>query len=87
MGRPYTKSDRPNVDSDAVQQWFGAGLRQNNMSVHYDVRSNTQDEYEGAGCLLQSFLSDFLGWNNPYMLDFLQLSNTPSGYNKWKKSW
>ena len=87
MGRPYTKSDNPNVDSDAVQQWLGAGLRQNNMSVHYDVRSNTQDEYEGAGCLLQAFLMDFLGWNNPYMLDFFSLSDTPSGYNKWKKSW
>ena len=87
MGRPYTKSDMPNVNSHAVQQWLGAGLRQNNMSVHYDVRSNTQDEYEGAGCLLQNFLSDFLGWNNPYMLDFYSLSDTPSGYNKWKKSW
>ena len=42
---------------------------------------------KGAGCLLQNFLSDFLGWNNPYMLDFYSLSDTPSGYNKWKKSW
>ena len=85
MAGPYTNNGFPN--SDALVQWYEAGLRQNNMSVHYDVRSNTQDEYEGAGGFFGTFLSDLLLWNCPYMLDLRALSDTPSGYNKWKKSW
>ena len=83
MASPYTNNHYPNCGP--LVQWYEAGLRQNNMSVHYDVRSNTQDEYEGAGGYYGTFLEDLLLWY--YMLDLRALSDTPSGYNKWKKSW
>lgn len=79
---------------EAVSDWVSAGLKQNCVSVYYDIRSNLQDKYEGQIYTPQQLLQalddsnslDFLD-RNSYMFDIINFRTEGSGYGKWLKDW
>ena len=79
---------------ETVSEWVSKGMKQSNISVYYDIRSNLQDKYEGGLFIpveLLQFLDEtnLLGPTEQYTYGFdLQNFNTGgSGYGKWLKDW
>lgn len=79
-------------DYESVSNWVQNGLKHNNISVYYDIRSNLQDKYEGGiqfpAELLQALDETTWTESNTYAFELrnLMISGT-SGYGKWLKDW
>ena len=73
---------------------MSVGLKQNGISVYYDIRSNLQDKYEGQIYTPQQLLQvlddsntqEFID-KNSYMFDIINFKTEGSGYGKWLKGW
>lgn len=76
---------------ESVSEWVKNGLKNNNISVYYDIRSNLQDQFEGQIYTPNELLTalDATTWtdSNSYMFDFVNFLTTGSGYGKWSKDW
>lgn len=79
---------------DAVAAWVAAGLKQSNISVYYDIRSNLQDEFEGQIYTPENLLQYLDETNNlesskrnRYTFEIQNFRTTGSGYGKWLKNW
>lgn len=79
---------------EAVSEWVSVGLKQNGISVYYDIRSNLQDKYEGQIYMPQQLLQALDDSNalefyerNSYMFDIINFKTAGSGYGKWLKDW
>lgn len=79
---------------DAVAAWVASGLKQSNISVYYDIRSNLQDQFEGQiytpQDLLQylddTYLTD-TSKHSTYTFVVWNFRTGGSGYGKWLKDW
>ena len=69
-----------------VSTWAKTGLKSNNISVYYDIRSNLQDKFEGQIYTPQELL-DALDDSSIYVFDVINFRTTGSGYGKWLKNW
>ena len=78
---------------DLMLQWETAGLRQSNIFVFEDLRSNLQDIYEGQAWNVGEFLMTLMNTeDNADFRDFqlIPMDNTTpgsNGYGKWLKDW
>ena len=77
-----------------VSNWVASGLKLNNISVYYDIRSNLQDQFERqiyTPEVLLQYLDDSNGndspYRNTYMFDIINFNTGGSGYGKWLKNW
>ena len=77
-----------------VSNWVASGLKLNNISVYYDIRSNLQDQFERqiyTPEVLLQYLDDSNGnyspYRNSYMFDIINFNTGGSGYGKWLKNW
>ena len=80
----WYKIDKSGYES--VTEWVVDGLKQNNISVYYDIRSNLQDQFEGHIYTPQELL-DALDYPSSYMFEFNNFRTGGSGYGKWIKKW
>ena len=87
----YSKKTMAHCGYEAVSEWGNQGLKQSNISVYYDIRSNLQDQYEGALYTPSELLNtlDMTVWTerNNYIFDIMNFYTGGSGYGKWLKDW
>ncbi len=83
-----------NCGYDAVSEWVANGMKQNNISVYYDIRSNLQDKYEGQIYTPKDLLQYLDETNlrpfkerNIWDFDVSNFDTGGSGYGKWLKQW
>lgn len=71
--------------------WSDSGLKQNNIMVFEDLRTNLQDVMETTWYIsLMEVPSCFVQYSALYSFDFIKLtefSDGYSGFNKWLKNW
>ena len=71
-----------------VTKWVASGLKNNNISVYYDIRSVLQDKYEGGVYLPDELLSSMDIEGNIYWFNQLNFNiNGVNAYGKWLKNW
>lgn len=70
-----------------VSSWAKAGLKSNNISVYYDIRSNLQDKFEGQIYTPQQMLEALDEDGSVYSFDIKNFKTEGSGYGKWLKNW
>lgn len=89
--RGYDFESRTQGEMD-LKSWVSAGYKQSNIMVYEDLKTHTQDQYEGSWSptdVLTYFMEDAGFESGMFIYDKMlyRWNDTPTGYNKWKKDW
>lgn len=89
--RGYDLESRTQGETD-LRNWVSAGYKQSNIMVYEDLKTHTQDQYEGSWRptdVLVYFMEDAGHEPGKFMYESMlyRWNDTPTGYYKWKKDW